>query len=476
MVHLPILRHGVPYRSVDVATVVNHRTRQPFVQVSQANTGLIRRDLLRQDQARAELAKIPARDLVAMAARAAELFLTGTLPLDPIDGVTQSPQEYAEQLSATTGLPHVLVRRNMQKIHGVLSQMGEVIAGLTRGLDLSVLDTGVGESDGRLFSFFPRGHSLGVVLPNNSPGVHALWVPAIGMKTTLVLKPGSSEPWTPYRIAYALIEAGVPKSAFSLYPADHAGGGEVLRSTSRGIFFGDAAAARRFKGDPRIEIHGPGYSKLVIGADKADRWQEYVEIIASSVADNGGRSCVNASGVWVTAHAEALAEALAARLSQIVPRAADDDEALLAPFADSSVPGRVSAMIDADLAVPGAVDVTAKYRGAERVKTTADGTYLLPTVVLCDGPEHPLANREFMFPFVTVVPVAEASLPDALGPSLVVTLLSGNADLTDRFVRSPHVDRLNLGPIPTNRIGWDQPHEGNLFDHLYGRRAIQRVA
>ena len=473
MVHLPILRHGVPYRSVDVATVVNHRTRQPFVQVSQANTGLIRRDLLRQDDARAELAKIPASKLVAMAARAAELFVTGTLPLDPIDGVTQSPQEYVEQLSSTTGLPHVLVRRNMQKIHGVLSQMGEVIAGLTRGLDLSVLDTGVGESDGRLFSFFPRGHSLGVVLPNNSPGVHALWVPAIGLKTPLVLKPGSSEPWTPYRIAYALIEAGVPKSAFSLYPADHAGGGEVLRSTSRGIFFGDAAAARRFKGDPRIEIHGPGYSKVVIGADGADQWQDYVELIATSVADNGGRSCVNASGVWVTAHAEALAEALAKRLSEIVPRAADDEQALLAPFADSGVPGRVSAMIDADLAVPGAVDVTAKYRGAERVKTTADGTYLLPTVVLCDGPDHPLANREFMFPFVSVVPVQQASLPDAMGPSLVVTLLTGNKELTDRFVRSPHVDRLNLGPIPTNRIGWDQPHEGNLFEHLYARRAFQ---
>jgi hypothetical protein len=81
-----------------------------------------------------------------------------------------------------------------------------------------------------------------------------------------------------------------------------------------------------------------------------------------------------------------------------------------------------------------------------------------------------------MFPFVSVVPVQEASLPDAMGPSLVVTLLTSNKVLTDRFVRSPHVDRLNLGPIPTNRIGWDQPHEGNLFDHLYGRRAIQRVA
>jgi hypothetical protein len=476
MLHLPVLRHGVPYRSVDVATVVHHRTRQPYVRVSQANTGLIRRDLLKQDQARAELAAIPAKQLIAIAAEAAELFMAATLPLDPIDGVTQSPQDYVEQLSSTTGLPHVLVRRNMRKIHGVLSKMGDVIAGLTRGLDISVLDTGVGESDGHLFSFFPRGHSLGVVLPNNSPGVHSLWAPAIGMKTPLVLKPGSSEPWTPYRIAYALIQAGVPKSAFCLYPADHAGGGEVMRSASRGMFFGDAAAARRFKGDSRIEVHGPGYSKVVMASDRIDRWQDYIEMVATSVADNGGRSCVNASGLWVTGHAEAIAHALAKRLSEVVPRAADDEQALLAPFADANVPGRVSAMIDADLAVPGATDVTAQYRGAERVKTTADGTYLLPTVVLVDGPEHPIANREFMFPFVSVVPVTEDQLPEAMGSSLVVTLISDNPELQSRFVRSPHVDRLNLGAIPTNQIGWDQPHEGNLFDHLYGRRAIQRVA
>ncbi|HEX6211810.1 MAG TPA: aldehyde dehydrogenase family protein [Methylomirabilota bacterium] len=476
MVHLPLLRHGVPYRSVDVATIPHHRTRQPFAQISQANGGLIRRDLLRQERARAELAAVPVRDLLRMAAEAAELFVNATLPLDPIGGVTQSPQEYVEQLSATTGLPHVLVRRNMAKIHGVLASMGDVIAGLTRGLDLSVLDTGVGESDGRLFSFYPRGHSLGVVLPNNSPGVHSLWAPAIGMKTPLVLRPGSSEPWTPYRMAYALMQAGVPKSALSLYPSGHAGVGEVLRNSSRGMFFGDAASARRFAGDPRIEVHGPGYSKVVIGPDLADRWEDYLDVIVTSVADNGGRSCVNASGLWVTAHAAEIAEALARRLADVVPRAADDERALLAPFADAGVPSRISAMIDADLREPGAEDVTARYRGAERVTTTADGTYLLPTAILCDGPDHPLANREFMFPFVSVVPVNEAQLPEALGSTLVVTLISGDKALQDRFIRSPHVDRLNLGAIPTNRIGWDQPHEGNLFEHLYGRRAIQRVA
>jgi acyl-CoA reductase-like NAD-dependent aldehyde dehydrogenase len=476
MIHLPLLRHGAAYRSVDVATIPNHRTREPVARVSQANGGLIRRDLLSQDDARATLAAVPVADLLRMAGEAAELFMHGTLPLDPIDGVTQSPQEYVEQLSTTTGLPHVLVRRNMLKIHGVLSKMREVIDGLTRGLELTLFDTLVGESEGRLFSFYPRGHSLGVVLPNNSPGVHSLWAPAIGMKTPLVLRPGSAEPWTPYRIAFALMGAGVPKEAFSLYPSAHGGVGDVLRNTGRGMFFGDAASARRFAGDPRIEIHGPGYSKVVIGADRIDGWRDSLDVIAASVSDNGGRSCVNASGLWVTGHAEEIAKALARRLSTIVPRPADDEEALLAPFADATVPARVSAMIDADLAIPGAVDLTAEIRGAGRVRTTADGTYMLPTVILCDGPDHPLANREFMFPFVTVVPVDEEALPEAMGSSLVVTLISESRSLRDRFVRSPHVDRLNLGAIPTSRIGWDQPHEGNLFEHLYGRRAIQRVA
>ena len=36
-----------------------------------------------------------------------------------------------------------------------------------------------------------------------------------------------------------------------------------------------------------------------------------------------------------------------------------------------------------------------------------------------------------------------------------------------------HIDRLNIGPIETFRLSWDQPHEGNLFEHLYRQRAFQ---
>ena len=37
------------------------------------------------------------------------------------------------------------------------------------------------------------------------------------------------------------------------------------------------------------------------------------------------------------------------------------------------------------------------------------------------------------------------------------------------------IGRLNFGPIPTTTIQWDQPHEGNLFTHLYQQRAFQRT-
>ena len=479
MLHIPILRWGQPYKSVDRTIVPHFRTREPFVEMSLANVGLIRRDMLRQAEIRDLLAAIPVAELVRMSQAAAEHFLSDTLPLDPSSSDTQTPQDYIEQVSATTGMPWSNVRRNMMKVHGVLSHVDEVLRGLTRGLDLSLLDEGVGESDGQMLSFFPRTDALGVVLPSNSPGVHALWAPATVLKMPLVLKPGSAEPWTPLRMIHAWVKAGLPPAVFGYYPADHAGGNEILRATGRGMVFGDVGSTKRWKADPRVEVHGPGFSKIVIGPDAADEWETYLDVMVESIANNGGRSCVNASGVWVTRHGDAIARALAERLAAITPRPAEDPAAVLAPFADPAIGQRISTAIDQDLGGgeggPPAVDVSAGVRGGERVATAHGGTYLLPTVIRCDA-SHPLANREYLFPFASVVEVPAEQLPGSLGPSLVVTCVSADAKFQEKFVASPHVDRLNLGPIPTTQIGWDQPHEGNLFDHLYARRSIQRLA
>jgi acyl-CoA reductase-like NAD-dependent aldehyde dehydrogenase len=464
--HVPVLRHGLPYRSLDTICTPHYRTREPFVEISQANVGLIRRDLYNQQDTRAVLARFCARDLYGICSRAAGLFAESSLPLGD---TVQTPEDYVRQVSATTGLPNVMARRNMQKIRTVLAEVEAVVNGLTRNLAVEVFDGGYAGS----ISYFPRADSLGVVLPSNSPGVHSLWIPAFAMKTPLVLKPGSAEPWTPYRIIQALIQAGAPPEVFGYYSADHAGGGEILRQCGRGMVFGDVASTRPWHGDPRIEIHGPGYSKIVIGEDCVDEWEKYLGVMVASILENSGRSCINASGVWAPRRQEKIASALAERLAQVFPRSEEDDAAQIAPFADSGMAARITQMIDGELDGGGARDVTATHRGGSRLVVYQGCSYLLPTIVLCDSPEHPLANREFLFPFASVVPVPQEEIPRALGPSLVVTAITRDRSLIARLLSSPNVGRLNLGGIPTCNISWDQPHEGNLFDHLYARRAFQ---
>src|SRR5215213_5376743 len=470
MLHIPILRQGNPYKSIDVARVAHHQTRELFVEVSQANAGLIRRDLSRQEIAISTLNKFSTRDLVDICARAAEHFTNDPVPL----GDAQSPDDYVKQVSATTGLPYVLARRNMLKIKSMLANMESVLNGLTRNLDWDILDRGFGEFEGHALSFFPRTQSLGAVLPNNSPGVHSLWIPAFPLRIPLVLKPGSAEPWTPYRIIQSLIKAGAPREAFSFYPTDHAGAAEILRSCGRSLLFGDSSTTSMWVNDPRIEIHGPGYSKIIIGEDCVDDWDQYLDVMVASIADNGGRSCVNASAVWTPAHAEEIGEALAKRLAQIVPRAADDENAQLAPFVDPQVAARINAIIEQGLTEPGARDVTAAYRDVERLVNSNDCSYLLPTVVLSE-PDHPLAMKEFLFPFASVVKVDQDKIASQLGPTLVVTAITKDPKLIQTLVGSAHIDRLNIGALPTNQVSWDQPHEGNLFDHLYARRAFQQA-
>ena len=36
-----------------------------------------------------------------------------------------------------------------------------------------------------------------------------------------------------------------------------------------------------------------------------------------------------------------------------------------------------------------------------------------------------------------------------------------------------HIDRLNLGPVPTMQLNWLQPHEGNIVEFLFRARAFQ---
>ncbi len=472
--HLPALRRGRPYESLDQVSLLDHRTGVPLVTISQVNAGIIRKDLGRISESRAALKKFTTEQLIEISARAGDLFLNGTLPLGD-KGHTQSPQDYLLTLSATSGLPHVMVRRNMAKIHHALTHMRTVLNGLTRGLNLEILDRGYGVQSGTPISYYPTAQALGLVMPSNSPAVNSLWLPAIALKTPVIIKPGKEEPWTPLRLIQAFIAAGCPAEAFGFYPTDHEGAAEILKLCGRALIFGDKSTTERYANNPAIQLHGPGFSKILIGEDAIDHWPDYLDLMAGSIADNGGRSCINASAIVVPRHAAAIADALAQKLGPITPLPAADENARLSGFANVKMADSIDATIEADLKVPGAVDVTAKYRNGPRKVAFEGGVYLRPTIVLCDSFKHPLANREFLCPYASVVEVPQKEMLAQIGPSLVVTAITCDPVFTDQLLESPLIERLNLGPISTMQISWDQPHEGNMFEFLYKRRSIERA-
>ncbi|MBU6293660.1 MAG: aldehyde dehydrogenase family protein [Planctomycetes bacterium] len=473
MIRIPALRFGKEYTSLDKAQLVHHVTGEPVAEVSQVTGSQIARDLGQMDRARQILADIPMADILGMYKKAADYFANAKLPC----GDTELDFDgYVRNLSATTGSPMVFCRRNALKVHYVLENIEEVIGGLTRGLDPEFFDKGFTTRGGRMQAFFPTTNVFGAVLPSNSPGVHSLWVPTIAFKMPLLLKPGREEPWTPFRVLQSFIKAGVPPQVLGFLPSDHSGANDILRLCGRSMAFGDDRTMAPYRNDHRVEIHGTGYSKIIFGDDKAPSWDKYLDMLVESIAANGGRACVNASAVWTPSHADAMAMGIAKRFAVMKPRPWDDPNCEISAFAKPEVAEAINNMVDEGLKTPGARDVTLEVRGTPRLVKEGRIAYLLPTVIRCDSPEHPLANKEFLFPYASVIECPQDDILHRIGYTLAGTVLSDDKAFVSSAMACSHVERLNVGPLPTNRLTWDQPHEGNLFTHLYKQRAFSQAA
>jgi acyl-CoA reductase-like NAD-dependent aldehyde dehydrogenase len=455
---------------MDVDDVVHFSTGEPIAKVSRANGGMIQRDMRKAQRARDALREVPIDDLIARVGRAGELYTDAELPMG--DG-TQTPDQFVRAQSASTGLPERLCRANMKKNKFVLSEMRRILTSLTRGLDLNVLSEGYGEERGVPISYQAQSPVLGLVLPSNSPGVHTLWLPIIPMQVGLVLKPGPQEPWTPYRMAEAFFQAGIPRDAISVYPGEGDVGAAVLESCGRSLIFGGTATVDRYRGNARVQAHGPGFSKILFGDDCVDDWAQYLDVMYESVFANSGRGCINCSGIWASRHTREIADALAERLAKIGALPPDHPEASIAAFTVPGVAEAVSQSIDVDLQEAGVTDVTAKYRPGPRVVKQGKAEYLLPTVVHAASPDAAIAKKEYMFPFVSVVECPEATMLDAIGPTLVCSAITAKPELRRRLLDAVHIDRLNLGAVPTIQLNWLQPHEGNIVDFLFRARAFQ---
>jgi acyl-CoA reductase-like NAD-dependent aldehyde dehydrogenase len=130
-------------------------------------------------------------------------------------------------------------------------------------------------------------------------------------------------------------------------------------------------------------------------------------------------------------------------------------------------------MVQQDLAEQGVVDMTASY--GQRLVEQERCAYLKPMVVTADSPQRAVAMKEYMFPFVSVVKCPQKEMIKSIGSTLVGTALTADEQWMDELTAATHIDRLNIGPMPTSRLNWLQPHEGNLIDFLFRSRAYQIV-
>ncbi len=444
-------------------------TGEAIAKIGQVNGGMVQMDLRKMEQARSALRRFGTTALLEACKKAAELFESSVLPMG--DG-TQSPAEFVHAQSASTGLPEHMCRSNMKKNSFVLSNVDRILDALTRGLSLDILSRGYGEEGrGVTVSYQAQSPVLGAVLPNNSPGVHTLWLPAVPLQVGLVLKPGSQEPWTPYRMISAFIAAGVPSEAFCLYPGGHDVGGTILARSPRAMIFGSQQTIDQHAGNPRVQVHGPGFSKILIGDDLVDEWPKYLDLMVESILSNSGRSCINCSGIWASRHTKEIAQALAERLGPIDIKPASDPEAALAAFVNPQMAVGTWSMVQQDLSEFGVTDCTADYgpRLVERERCA----FLRPVIAHADSPQLAIAKKEYMFPFAPVVRCSQADMIKSIGTTLVCTALTRDEAWIDQLTNAVHIDRLNIGAIPTNRLNWLQPHEGNLTEFLFRSRAYQ---
>jgi hypothetical protein len=80
-----------------------------------------------------------------------------------------------------------------------------------------------------------------------------------------------------------------------------------------------------------------------------------------------------------------------------------------------------------------------------------------------------------MFPFVSVVECPQNEMIGSIGSTLVGSAITFDESFRHELLDAVHIDRLNLGAVPTIKLNWLQPHEGNIIDFLYRARAFQEA-
>jgi hypothetical protein len=387
---------------------------------------------------------------------AAEIFECGVIAGLDFD-------QYVDVTSRVSGLPIAVTRAGARSVaDAVGSVFDSVWPARPSG---TAVDWRAVSSGGVVWA--RRGDVFAVHASGNAPGIHGLWPQALALGYRVAIRPSRREPFTGQRLVYALRESGFRAEDVVYLPSDYTGADELIRAADLAMVYGGQDVVDKYANDPRVWVNGPGRTKIVITAEQ--NWCDFLDVIVESICSHGGTACVNTTAVLYEGDAAPLAQAIADRLSMIVPLPSSDERAVLPvqPIgAAQSIADFLATRAQGAVPILGADQVVADL---------GDGTAALgPAVHLLPGPEPDKLNTELAFPCVWVSPWSRSDGLDPLRRSLVINAITTDEDLIDDLIGEPTVGNVYSGGHPTYHTAPNIPHDGFLADFLMRNKGFIR--
>jgi acyl-CoA reductase-like NAD-dependent aldehyde dehydrogenase len=390
---------------------------------------------------------------------AGELFATRTLG-------GQSPSEYCAAVNLTSGLPLAVVHSASRELSMGMASMRTIIgAQRPRSLDEPL-------SPAARAVWIPRGAVLGVIAPSNHPGTHIAWLQALALGYKVVVKPGARDPFTPFRLALALVEAGLSPTMLAFLPGNHQTAAQILERVDCALVYGGEEAIAKLSASSRARIirRGPGYSKVIAARESSVRLEEIGRSILRSASGDAGVKCTNASGVICDrADFRELRQAVAVEMAALPARPLGDAEAML-PVLAAGAARQLYAAVRVRAEQTGFTLVGA--RSGDGVVDFGDGTAALrPLVFESAGVTAAALRFELPFPAIWLAQVEDVKAVDDFGETLVMGCIGDNERLHQRLLEDPRIGKLICGTAPTYHSDPHLPHDGYLAHTLMVAKA-----
>ena len=252
----------------------------------------------------------------AALARAAEMFLS-----DEIAGLDF--EAYVDVTSRVSGLPLAVARADARD---VAEHVGATSRSLRPAQPSGAARDWRDKRDGGAV-WARRGEVFAVHASGNAPGIHGLWPQALALGYRVAVRPSRREPFTGHRLISALRQSGFRAEDVVYLPTDYSGADEIIRAADLAMVYGGQDVVDKYATDPTVWVNGPGRTKILITAEQD--WRAHLDVIVDSICAHGGTACVNATAVLYEGDAAPLAQAIAERLSTLVPLQLSDEQAVL---------------------------------------------------------------------------------------------------------------------------------------------------